>query len=68
MILRRVGYLYAYSEDIQWLDVDKSIFISREIFKKSCLTSELNAVFNVKPSNFPFITFSLGFEQVSLKS
>ena len=62
-------------EDIQWFDGEYgSYFISETGFfifarvqsstqnmLKSCLTGEINSVFNVKTLNFLFITFSLGF-------
>ena len=63
-------------EDIQWFDVEYGIYCTSEtgyfLFSRlwstsenirlSCLTSEMNSVFNVKPMNVLFITFSLVFQ------
>ena len=73
-----------YIQDIQWFDVEYGIFLMRrqdilyfhecesrvKIFKKSCLTSEINSIFNIKSIEFSvlIITFSLVFEHVSYKS
>ena len=72
--------LMKYIEDILWFDVEYDIHFMSEtgflIFSwvqstcknmtKSCLTSEINAIFNIKSLNFLFITFSLIFEHVSI--